>query len=196
MIENEKDVQLKNSFREKIKIKTLKIYYKCLEHVNVPDILSLIFMIFSFLNIITFFLFDEFNKLYNYNKENNKSFSYANYIKIIPRIINISFYFKYKNEKKIFMLISFFYSLINLFLFMFLNILKVFHIKQKIISRLFYILSLLLYWIFLIPFLDISINYSLNVNKEYNILLYQILVFMVLIVKKELIAIMNFFIYF
>ena len=175
MIENEKEIQHKKSFREKIKNKTLKVYYKCLEHINIPDLLYLTFIVFSFLNIITYFLFDEFNKLYNYNKENTNSFSYANYIKIIPRIINISFYFKYKNERKIFMLISFFYSVINLFLFIFLNILKSFHIKQKIISRIFYILSLLLFWIFLMPFLDISINYFLNINKENSILLYQIL---------------------
>ena len=104
MIENELDIT-ENPIKLKVKIRDtfFSFYNNCLESFRLVPFIYNFFMIFSFLNLITFCLFDEQSGIYNIKKGN-----YIDYIKLIPRVLNISFYFKHTSNSSIFIKIFFF----------------------------------------------------------------------------------------
>ena len=97
MIENELDIT-ENPIKLKVKIRDtfFSFYNNCLESFRLVPFIYNFFMIFSFLNLITFCLFDEQSGIYNIKKGN-----YIDYIKLIPRVLNISFYFKHTSNTSI-----------------------------------------------------------------------------------------------
>ena len=113
MIENELDIT-ENPIKLKVKIRDtfFSFYNNCLESFRLVPFIYNFFMIFSFLNLITFCLFDEQSGIYNIKKGN-----YIDYIKLIPRVLNISFYFKHTSNTSIFIKIFFFYCSFMILLF-------------------------------------------------------------------------------
>ena len=171
MIENELD-DTENPIKLKIKIRDtfFSFYNHCLESFRFNPLVYNFFMIFSFLNLITFNLFDEYSEIYNIKKGN-----YIDYIKVIPRVLNISFYFKYTSNTKIYSIISFGYCLFMLILFIFIVILDKNKINQKMLYRIFFIFSFFLFWIFFFPTIDISLYLLFKIGNKKNIILEQII---------------------
>ena len=171
MIENELD-DTENPIKLKIKIRDtfFSFYNHCLESFRVNPLVYNFFMIFSFLNLITFNLFDEYSEIYNIKKGN-----YIDYIKVIPRVLNISFYFKYTSNTKIYSIISFGYCLFMVILFIFIVILDKNKINQKMLYRIFFIFSFFLFWIFFFPTIDISLYLLFKIGNKKNIIFEQII---------------------
>lgn len=171
MIENELDIT-ENPIKLKVKIRDtfFSFYNNCLESFRLVPFIYNFFMIFSFLNLITFCLFDEQSGIYNIKKGN-----YIDYIKLIPRVLNISFYFKHTSNTSIFIKIFFFYCSFMILLFIITIILEKNNFKKKILYRIFYSLSFFLFWIFFFPINDIALYIIFNIAKQKNILLEQIM---------------------
>ena len=144
MIENELDIT-ENPIKLKIKIRDtfFSFYNNCLDSFRFVPFIYNFFMLFSFLNLITFCLFDEQSGIYNIKKKN-----YIDYIKLIPRVLNISFYFKHTSNSSIFNKISFCYCAFMILLFILIIILEKNDLKKKTLYRIFYSLSFFLFWIF------------------------------------------------
>ena len=171
MIENELDIT-ENPIKLKIKIRDtfFSFYNNCLDSFRFVPFIYNFFMLFSFLNLITFCLFDEQSGIYNIKKKN-----YIDYIKLIPRVLNISFYFKHTSNSSIFNKISFCYCAFMILLFILIIILEKNDLKKKTLYRIFYSLSFFLFWIFFFPIIDIALYIIFNIPKSKDILLEQIL---------------------
>ena len=159
MIENERQVIQNESkcstISKNIKLSLFNLYHNCQLSITVHPFISAIIILLSYINIITY-LFHEDSHIYNAS-------SNADYIKMFPRIFNIAYYFKQSTlNTKVFLIIISIFLLSSLSL----QILLFFH-SQKTSSMLyaiFYMSTLIVYWILLLPIIDISINIICDYN--------------------------------
>lgn len=157
MIENERQANPKGSLAKtigkNIKLSFFTTYNACLVNVTINSLTAHIVILLSFFNII-FYLFDEHTKIYI--SANN-----ANYIKMIPRILNIGYYFKVSSVR----LKVFSYIFISIHSLLFILLVSLLFFYKRIVTRKysfvysgFYYYSVFLYWIIFIPVLDISLH--------------------------------------
>ena len=199
MIENERQQTQKKSkctqIKQNIKETFFIFYHNTLSSLTIPPIISVIILSLSYINILCF-LIDEQTNIYI--STNN-----ADYIKMLPRIFSISYYFKHSLlAHRILLIIILCYLSFTLLFFITLLILFYRNYLRK--SRkdndaneintspsfkralaLYWLLCLLLYWIFLIPFLDISLGVydvsTYNINDVTYITIGSINIFLIIL---------------
>lgn len=151
MIENERQsrqVEGKCQIISKnMKSALFEVYRKCILTLHIPPVFAITVIGLSSLNLITYLLNEE-AKIISSNKT-------AEYIKMFPRIFNIAYYFKQSMTLiKTLSIISTAYLCISFLLLIFLYFIKT---NYKILSISFYISSILLYWVLVLPFIDLSL---------------------------------------
>ena len=172
MIENERQQTQKKSkctqIKQNIKETFFIFYHNTLSSLTIPPIIAVIILSLSYINILCF-LIDEHTNIYT-------SSGNAEYVKMFPRIFSISYYFKHSTLAHRILLICIL-SYLSFTLLFFIMLLILFYrnyIRKskrendaneinaspsfKRALALYWLLCLILYWIFLIPFIDISLG--------------------------------------
>lgn len=151
MIENERQSRQVEGkcqrLSKNMKIALFEVYRRCILTLHIPPVFAIVVIGLSAINLITYLLNEDANVI--------SSIKTAEYIKMFPQIFNIAHYFKQSLTLiKTLSIISTSYLCVSFLLLIVLLFTKR-NIKFLTIS--FYIFSIILYWILVLPFIDLSL---------------------------------------